>query len=92
MLRTSFPTQFLTPEDLDLLSRVFDAARRSGDTDLDLECRAASLVQLFQSGIRDEAQLLAVFSYSEARLVSWAAEARSTRSNTKIAITKGSRS
>jgi hypothetical protein len=42
-----------------LLERVFDAARRSGDTQLDLEYRAAILVELFQSGRRDKAQLLA---------------------------------
>ncbi|MFU0505815.1 hypothetical protein [Pseudaminobacter sp. NGMCC 1.201702] len=50
MLRISPPNRFLTPEDLDVLARVFQTTRRAGDTLLDLECRAATLVQLFHPG------------------------------------------
>ena len=55
MLRTSLLEQFLPPEDLDVLARVVQSTRRLDDPPLDLECRAATLVQLFQSGFRDEA-------------------------------------
>jgi hypothetical protein len=56
----------LHPRDITMLQRVMSAAALEGDTSIDREVRAATVIRLFQSGIRTEAGLLAVLGYPDA--------------------------
>lgn len=56
----------LHPRDIAMLQRVMSKAALEGDTLIDRDVRAATLVRLFQSGIRTEAGLLAALGYTDA--------------------------
>lgn len=58
MLRTTFSASFLTPDDLALLGRVLDRLQLPSDSAIDREVRAAALLQIFQTGISDEEELI----------------------------------
>lgn len=57
MLQTEFSLSFLKPDDLALLCRVLDRLELPGDTLVDRDMRAATVVRLFQAGICDEEEL-----------------------------------
>ncbi len=45
------------PEEIDLLNRVYEATCRQFENNSDRDQRASRIVSLYQSGIRDEAEL-----------------------------------
>ena len=49
-----------TPEDLDLLQRVFEIASNPGDDDEQRDRCASRIVANFQAGIRDEEELISL--------------------------------
>lgn len=49
-----------TPEDLDLLQRIFEIASNPGDDDEQRERCAFRIVANFQAGIRDEEELVSL--------------------------------
>ena len=53
----------LRPQDLALLSDVFQKMELDGDTDADRQWRAATLVRLYQSGASTVPQLMAAMGY-----------------------------
>lgn len=52
------------PEDIATLRSVFERARLDTDTEIDREARAASLIKLFDSGLRTEEELFAALGHS----------------------------
>jgi hypothetical protein len=52
------------PEEINLLYEVFDEMALEGDTDIDRETRAGSLVRLYQSGKRTRESLLLAMGYT----------------------------
>lgn len=65
MLHKSAPA--LQSTDVAFLRAVFVRMQLEDDTDIDRETRAASLVRLFQSGIRSEVELMAALGYTDRR-------------------------
>ena len=49
-----------TPSEMGLLGRVFDQAKREGDSDASREALASRIIANYMAGITDEAELLAV--------------------------------
>ena len=49
-----------TPEDLDLLQRVFEITSNPGDDDEQRDRCASRIVANFQAGIRDEQELISL--------------------------------
>lgn len=58
MLQTPFSASYLTPEDLALLFGVLGKLEQPGDSAVDRQERTATLLQIFQSGIHDEEELI----------------------------------
>ncbi|MBB6409104.1 hypothetical protein [Mesorhizobium sangaii] len=49
-----------TPSEMGLLGRVFDKAKREGDSDASREALASRIIANYMAGITDEAELLAL--------------------------------
>ncbi len=47
----------LDPKEIDLLTRVYEATCRQFENNSDREQRARRIIEIYQSGIRDEAEL-----------------------------------
>ena len=49
-----------TPSEIGLLGRVFEQAKREGDSDASRETLASRIIANYMAGITDEAELLAL--------------------------------
>lgn len=56
-----------TPDDIDLLQRVFDRISESGDNDDQRDGLASRIIANFQAGIRDEQELLSLSRHALGR-------------------------
>lgn len=64
-LRTAIAAAgILEPDDMAILTQVFETLALDTDTDIDREARAAALVRLYQSGVTTEEQLLEAAGHS----------------------------
>lgn len=53
----------LSTEEISFLRRVFEKMALEGDTDLERDARASTLVNLYRSGLSTEDELLKAFGY-----------------------------